>query len=186
MLTLPSPRKSVQTVHNTAHLEDSAIPSSALLSSVLKTIEVQFQKKGLLPVSAPHSFNPLWFTAETERNVFLWRQGKSLIDSDNYEFWIDVPKLIAKRIRQLQCSDSDNPFVNPLWGEANHTQALAELERDYLATFLELMDQVGSHAHALSRVGSELQREVCGGTLRVVLPSIHTTKEKSGVIADKE
>jgi hypothetical protein len=59
---------------------------------------------------------PLWFLAETERNIFLWRQGKSLDDVEDYEFWVDIPSLITKRRVQLESPQGLNPFTNPNWG----------------------------------------------------------------------
>ena len=95
-----------------------APPKGAILADVLKTLEVQFQRRGMLPSgteSGPGmAFHPLWFVAETERNVFLWRQGCSLIQQDEFEFWIDIEALISKRLNQLDSADPENPFLNPL------------------------------------------------------------------------
>lgn len=144
---------------------------SAVLWEVLHGVEVQLQRKGLLPQPAPTSFNPLWFLAQTERNVFLWRRGCSLIDQDRFEFWIDVPALLEKRRRQIEKGDANNPFTNPLWGEAAEDPALAQRECEYLDQFAELMLQAAAHAHALSIMGSEIQRQLSGARERVVLPA---------------
>jgi hypothetical protein len=166
--------KSAPCLTTTNKIEQSLpqkLPVSAVLWDVLRGIEMELQRKGLLSPPAPASFNPLWFVAETERNVFLWQKGCSLIDQDQFEFWIDIPKLVQKRIRQLERQDGNNPFTNPLWGQAEQDSSLVECEREYLEQFDELLSQIEGHAHALSIVGSEVQRELHGRRPRVVLPS---------------
>jgi hypothetical protein len=170
MLTPAKPLLGVQSVHKSAHFEDTALEPSAVLWEVLRTMETQLQRKGLLPSVTEGSFHPLWFLAETERNVFLWRRGRSLIDKDEFEFWIDVPRLVEKRLKQLESKDAANPFLNPLWGEAMSDPMLAENEKDYLLSLIEVLEHVGPHAHGLSKVGSEVRKELMGRVEKVVLP----------------
>lgn len=153
------------------------LPGSALLWDVLRGVEVQFQKKGLLSPPAPSSFNPFWFIAETERNVFLWQRGCSLSDMDRFEFWIDVPRLIQKRLRQLEKGDAANPFTNPHWGEQPCDPSFAQGECEYLEQLQELILQLGAHAHALSVIGSAVQRELQGVRERVLLPGARPRME---------
>lgn len=75
----------------------------------LKCLEEELIKKSLISLRSPF---PLWFLAETERNIFLWKNGESIIDKDNYEFLVDPNKLLEKRRKKLQTMHAieDNPF----------------------------------------------------------------------------
>ena len=168
-----SPAKSLlggNSLHSSAQKENSKLPNTAILWDVLRSMEGELQRKGLLPRTAQDLFNPLWFLAETERNVFLWRHGCGLTDKDRFEFWIDIPKLIEKRLKQLQSNDYSNPFINPLWEEPLQGSAISEQETEYLLTLIEVIGQIEGHAHALSHVGSELRKEFMGEVERVLLP----------------
>lgn len=154
----------------------SAIPETAIFADVLKTLETRLQLKGLLDSVRCSAFNPVWFLVETERNVFLWRCGYSLSQQSDFEFWVDVPRLIRKRLVQLEASDATNPFVNPLWEQEhgqnsrNLTKTL-EQETAYLRSFLEAAAKIMLHAHALSQVASLLAQELNGCEKpRVLLP----------------
>lgn len=145
----------------------------ALLLDALKTIEEQLQRRGMLPITYLHTFNPLWFQAETERNVFLWRSGYSLADEDEFEFWIDPQALLEKRLSLLNESDPKNPFVNPLWGLAPLDPESVRQEVDYLETLRSHLARIIGHASALSELGSELIQERDGFVRQtVVLPAI--------------
>ena len=146
----------------------------AVLLDVLRTLEQELQKRGFLDSGGESSFNPLWFVAETERNVFLWRRGCSLIQKDEFEFWIDVRALIEKRLSALDRYDPQNPFVNPLWGEPATSLDSVTRERAYLEAFLGKLETLHGHAYALCEVGSRVLRELCGEAAereRVLLPS---------------
>lgn len=146
------------------------VPANAVLLEVLKSIECELQRKGHLPPPTSHSFNPLWFLAETERNVFLWRSGLSLSQKDELEVWIEVKELIEKRLAVLDAGKGDdNPFVNPLWESSLTDPGVTDGERRYLNTLKELLEPIHRHAHALSVVGSLLQERV-GKRERVMLP----------------
>lgn len=146
------------------------LPANAILLGSLKTLELQLQKRGMIE-SPEKRFNPIWFVAETERNVFLWRRGCSLIQKDDFEFWVDLPRLIEKRLSQLSSCQADNPFVNPLWGVSVLDKQSAEQEAAYLRSFGEVTGKVSRHLHALSQVGSMLHREHHPAQERVILPS---------------
>ncbi len=166
----------------------SDIPERAIIAGVLKALEEEFQARGMLPTQknglASSAFNPVWFLVETERNIFLWRNGCSLIQQDEFEFWINAPALIDKRLKQLACGDLQNPFLNPAWdgdlkadgvGNSQVGSEMFRVEMDYLNTFLELINKIAPHAHALSQVGSMLGTESTGNEKpRVLLPKSST------------
>ena len=163
--------------------EDSVeIPSTAILASSLKTLELRLQQRGFLKPPRAEFFTPLWFLSETERNIFLWRRGESLIEQDNYEFWVDIRALIDKRIRQLESANPDNPLTNSIWEFYDETGSpdlsrdlmgsASQLEIDYLRSFLKLTGSIIVHAHALSQVGSMLENELHQSwRIRIVLPA---------------
>jgi hypothetical protein len=134
-------------------------PASAVLAEVLRTLELQFQKRGLVSEIEAGTFNPLWFLAETEKNIFLWRHGRSLIEQDDFEFWINVEALVEKRLRQLEKMDYDNPFINPLWEISLPDPEITNREKEYLSSFLDSFRKIYVHANALSRVANLLEQE---------------------------
>jgi len=152
------------------------IPESALLADVLRTLETQLQAKALVNSFRSGTFNPIWFLVETERNIFLWRNGYSLSRQCDFEFWVDLPALIAKRIRQIESGDPSNPFVNPYgdWNNSHADSLLSEAlkeEKEYLKSFLRSLESIMIHAHALSQAGSLLAQEIEGREKpRILLP----------------
>lgn len=151
-----------------------SVPTSAILMDALRSFEIQLQKRGMIDSPNAQIFNPIWFVAETERNVFLWRRGCSLIQQDEFEFWIDIDRLIEKRVEQLINCQSDSPFVNPLWGVSVLDKATAGREVEYLKSLQEIISKADDHLHALSRVSSMLQNELVPGSGEreiVVLPA---------------
>jgi hypothetical protein len=148
-------------------------PSDAVTIEVLKLMELHLQKRGLIPESVGTTFRYLWFVAETERNVFLWRNGLSIADANNFEFWIQVSDLIQKRLNQLASKDNENPFINPLWGAGTDSESSMETEKQYLEMFLEIFKRSAHHAHAICSMSKLLAKEVGsyqGPTVAVVLP----------------
>ena len=159
-----------QLLQSGAHI----LPKGCVLLGVLKSIENELRKREMLGISGQPT-TQLWFLAETERNIFLWRSGKSLDDQRNYSFWINVPALIKKRRYQLKKPQGLNPFTNPLWGIAAFEYKLVDQERDYLDSFEDLADSVLKHAEALSVASETIRSEVAPGSLQrppVVLPSV--------------
>lgn len=144
-----------------------------MLLTALKTLELELQKRHLVPSMTPGMFNPLWFAAETERNVFLWRSGCSLIQEDEFEFWVDVPRLITKRSMQLENSSPGNPFTNPFWSIASDDSRTAQEEISYLERFARVMGEIETLATALCSITARLQRLVNTGETkpRVILPA---------------
>ena len=158
------------------------LPAEAILFETLRTLEIQLHKRSIIAPQLWHSLNPLWFIAETERNVFLWRRSCSLIQQDEFEFWVDIPKLIEKRLAQLSSWQEDNPFVNPLWGISVLDKESSQREAEYLKVFAELASKISDHLHALSHIGSLLKREL--GTFNpnremVILPTERPTAQKN-------
>lgn len=137
------------------------LPQNAILLDSLKTLELQLQRRGIigLELGDVHFAQPIWFSAETERNIFLWRSGLSLADVENFEFWIDVEKLVEKRLTLLEGSTADNPFVNPLWGSNSVDPSTAKKEAEYLRSFMAVLSSIEAHANALSKVTSAILRD---------------------------
>lgn len=175
MNTSPRPIERKPVLRNNLRNADNIVqklPDGAVLTTVLKTIEIQLQKRGLLPITPLDAFNPVWFLAETERNIFLWRKGLSLDTAKDFEFWVDIPSLLSKRLRQLESGVDENPFINPLWGTGIHDEQSKQREINYIQSFKELLSKIHAHAHALSQVGALLEEELLGESAakKVVLP----------------
>lgn len=155
-LGTPAVHKIVQKLSESAQKP----PSDAVTIEVLKMMELHLQRRGLIPESVGSAFRYLWFVAETERNVFLWRNGLSISDASRFEFWIDVAELIEKRISQLDRGCEDNPFINPLWGSAEPTREASEKEKHYLEIFLEIYNRSAKQAHALCAMSKIISKEL--------------------------
>jgi hypothetical protein len=142
------------------------LPSNSILLGVLKSLESEFQRRGL----TQRTGHPLWFLAETERNVFLWRNGYSLENVKDFEFWIEPEKLINKRLLQLENPGIGNPFVNTGYASESSNPDVLQQEVDYLEDLSSRLVKIIEHAHALSIAGSE--------TLRDIAPTLYAPKEK--------
>jgi hypothetical protein len=166
------PYKNVQHCLKSAHTESK----QQVLLEILKTLEQQMLQRGIVTLDENLSFYPIWFLAETTRNIFLWRHGLSVGAADRFEFWIDVESLLEKRQEHLSRFDEENPFLNSLWGSAPANPATRDREFEYLELFSGHFETIQAHAHALSLVGSELMEEAVGavGLERVVLPEAST------------
>ena len=143
--------------------------SATMLAEMLRQMEEHLLTRGLLKKDPCSQFNPIWYLAETERNIFLWKKGCSIIQQDEFEFWVDIPQLINKRLDQLNNLDQSNPLVNPYWGLSAISEQDLEDERNYLNNFLTLITSVQNHIAAfceasLIALGQQLQRE------RIILP----------------
>jgi hypothetical protein len=166
-----------RTAHTTQKLRTNPeqIPSGSVLLGVLKTVETELRKRDLLG-SGDQACTPLWFLAETERNVFLWRSGKGLDDQRDYSFWVNILELISKRREQLRNPVGLNPFINPLWGSAPLNDQLVQNEFDYLECIEELAATVFKHAEALSHasetIRAELEHADIAKRICIVLPAI--------------
>lgn len=148
-------------------------PDGSILLGVLKSVETELRKRDLLGV--PHeSATPLWFLAETERNVFLWRNGKSIDDHRDFTFWVDVKALVTKRREQLHRNKGFNPFIHSMWSTLpEDTHAIAR-EHDYLDTIEELATSVFKHAEALSLASESIRLELAPDSkerVEIILPT---------------
>jgi hypothetical protein len=154
------------------HSDAQALPKGSVLLGVLKSVESELTKRELLGLKR-HNAIPLWFLAETERNIFLWRNGKSLDDQRDYTFWIDVGALITKRREQLKKPHGFNPFINPLGGSLPMDARSIEEEVEYLETFEDLSETILRQAEALSHASETIRIELSHGIdtrTAVVLP----------------
>lgn len=167
------PSRTRKNAHPPATIEQIK-EQGAFLIEVLKTVEIELQKRGLLKIPENGSFHPVWFLAETERNIFLWRSGCSIIEQDDFEFWIDVRGLIQKRLEALRTFDSENPFMNSMWGSPASSEEQVSGEKLYLSSFIKIIESIEDHANALCLVAQSALKELCKeATLRemVLLPA---------------
>lgn len=156
MLTPATPRQSAKSVRKNVR-QKSQIPSQAALLEVLKGTETRLQERGLLRYKG--SGHPLWFVAEMERNVYLWRNGHSLAEQERFEFWIDAPRLIEKRLGTLERATAENPFTNPLWG-LSPEPGDPEHEQEYLRSLRTTLHTLQLHLHGLSLIVSCVSADV--------------------------
>ena len=158
-------------------LSDSARqpPPDSVTIDVLRMMELHLQRRGLIPAAVGTNFRYLWFIAETERNIFLWRNSLSIEDARRFEFWVSVPDLIKKRLAKLDIGGDENPFVNPLWG-TTHGPGNSETEKHYLEIFLEIYERSSRHAHAISSMSRMICRELGRETAELVPVTIPRNK----------
>lgn len=152
-----------------SHEQRAKHSSPTMLAEMLRQMEEQLIARGLLRKNPASQFNPVWYLAETERNIFLWKNGCSIIQLDEFEFWVDIPQLISKRLEQLNNFDKSNPLINPHWGLSTISEQDLEEEKNYLNNFLNLVSVVQDHLAAfceasLMALGQQMQKE------KVVLP----------------
>ncbi|RIL06850.1 MAG: hypothetical protein DCC75_10500, partial [Proteobacteria bacterium] len=145
-----------KTVHSSSK-DAHTSAKRGILADVLSTLEHELQRRGLVQKPALGTHTPLWFIVETEINVCLWRKGLSLENRDNFEFWVDIPRLISKRILQLSEIDPANPFSNPAWGQEDGAASGAESsthEVRYLEALVQAIVPISDHLEALSEAAS--------------------------------
>lgn len=130
-----------------------------VLLGILKSIENELRGREFLGFAGTIP-TPLWFLAETERNVFLWRSGQSLDDARKYSFWVEINALIDKRRDQLQNPQDHNPFINPLWGIGSIDSTIVDNELDYLDLLEDLSPTVFKRGETLSRASESLRLEM--------------------------
>jgi len=148
------------------------LSTGCVLLGILKSIENELRKREHLWSSGTPP-TPLWFIAETERNIFLWRTNQSLDDARKYSFWVDIRGLITKRREQLSRPQDSNPFTNPLWGSGALDPSLVERERDYLDALEDLIPIAFRKAEALSRASESLRLEIDPDAVRtaIIIPA---------------
>ena len=136
----------MQIMHTKLRKKVRTPPPGTMLFEILQPVEQELYSRGLLGAPHPHT-TPLWFLAETERNVFLWRRGHSIADHSRYSFWVDLHALIVKRKAQLRRSRGCNPFVGCGTPEP-HYAAVQECE--YLELFEDAAHSIIHYASAVS------------------------------------
>lgn len=147
---------SAQIIHNRPRKDVYHPPVGSVLLGVLKSVEQELSSRELLGIAQAHA-TPLWFLAETERNIYLWRQGYSIEDQHLFSFWIDIRALIAKRKSQLHKTKGSNPFI--AFGNPNTVTASAQ-EAEYLEIFEELSSTIIHYAEAVSRASRDIIKDL--------------------------
>lgn len=172
-LETPPPEQPAESVQE-LRSHGTNLSTGLVLLGILKSIENELRRRELIAKTGSPP-TPLWFLAETERNIFLWRNSRSLDDARLYSFWIDIASLIEKRREQLETPQDHNPFINPLWGTAPLDASLVQNETDYLDDLEDLLPTVFRRAESLSRVSEALRQEMAPEIERedVVIPLSH-------------
>lgn len=158
----------MQIMHTGESKTEHPCPHSAVLLGILKAVETELRTRDLLGADAALA-TPLWFLAETERNIFLWRHGKSIDNARDFSFWVDTKALIHKRRSQLSRNCGFNPFIN-----VTPCSGGIESENRYLDTVEELAERIFTRAHELSHASESVRASVSRRTLAqpsVLLPT---------------
>ncbi len=176
MVMRPAQAPSPHTFAQSVHVPEQSLPRNAVQLSVLKPLEELLRSRGLLPAPIAHRVHPLWFLAETARNVFLWRAGLSLLDQDRFDFWVDPTALAKQQIERIARATEASPFDTPRWGLEDAACAPQRDQERYFNTFLELLHRVEDHAHALGRIAGLVCKEMGqeDARIRVLLPVIRS------------
>lgn len=136
-----------------------SLGSGVILLGILKSVEQELRSRQLVG-DPTQDATPLWFIAETERNVYLWRNGKSLDERAQYTFWIDIRALIAKRREQLRRSRGFNPFINSMTTLGTNESPGVHAEQQYLDCLEDLASSIFKHAEALSHASESVRLEL--------------------------
>lgn len=182
MLTQPLPQLPDQLLRSIVHPLNTAPPRGTVLVDLLPQIERRIAAARNLPTGCGSLFNPLWYFADMERNVFLWHHGLELDQKRLFEFWIDPAALLAKRLRQISEPSNDNPFTNPVWGSDKSDPELTRREQQYLLGLESGILPELVKMHAISIASSALARELgAAAAHRIILPcgSGETARSKS-------
>lgn len=140
--------------------KQESLPNNAILLSIFKTIEIQFQDKGFLP-KLNSNVEPLWVFAEKEKDNYLWRKGSSISSSTNVEFWIDIKKLCEKKLKQIELSQEGFEVLHSgISSEALKEPSLLIQEMEYLKALIQASSKIEKHASALSHAGVILENEI--------------------------
>jgi hypothetical protein len=162
--TSTSAHISAYSLHKNVRTSRMQLSKNTLLLDSIKVFEDELVKRRVLDRGDSY---PLWFTAETERNTFLWRNGESLDSTDNFEFWFDIPKLIDKRLKGSLSSSVTTICLSTSGQRDNEYKYLNELKRQFL--------RAGSHIHVISLVTrlayEDVDEEAPERTL-VILPGV--------------
>lgn len=143
---------------------------------LLKSVERELVGRKMISGPAPSC--PLWFLANLERDLFLWRSGRSVADKREFEFWVNPHALIQKRIDQL-CGSGRVLFPQSLFGSNSDDSDTIRDEIDYLEELGDRLSSVQNHLEALSSAISIVLNSICAQSERnkVVLPFKRPTIE---------
>lgn len=145
--------------YKSAHRSSVTIPPTAISAGMLKPLEVELQKRGLLRLPKSGPIAPLWFLAETEKNIYLWRNGLSILDAGDFDFLIDLKAIMEKRMAQLEAGDESNPLVNKNWALDDSAGLDVEEEIAYIESFIDATIDMVPHLSALSQVARIMEEE---------------------------
>ncbi len=137
--------------------------SGVILLGILKSVEQELRTRELVGDPAQEA-TPLWFIAETERNVYLWRNGRSIDDRAEYTFWVNIPALIAKRREQLRRNKGFNPFITSMANPGGEESQGIQAEHHYLDCLEDLAGSILKHAEALSHASESVRLELAPST----------------------
>jgi hypothetical protein len=154
------------------HKNVQSADSGIILLGILKSVEQELRGRQLIGDPSQDA-TPLWFIAETERNVYLWRNGKSIDERSQYTFWIDIRALIEKRREQLRRSRGFNPFINSMSTVGTNSSLGVQAENQYLDCLEDLASSVFRHAEVLSHASESVREELfpsCPLRAAVTLP----------------
>lgn len=133
--------------------------AGVILLGILKSVEQELRTRELVGDPAQEA-TPLWFIAETERNVYLWRNGKSIDDRAQYTFWVDINALIAKRREHLRRNRGFNPFINSMAPPGADESHAIQAEHQYLDCLEDISGSIFKHAEALSHASESVRLEL--------------------------
>ena len=139
-------------------LKNISMPMDAIKVHILKALENQLVKRGVLPVSG-NTVTPLWFCAETEERLYMWRTGTSIANKHRFSFWVRPPNLIEKRSSHLRRLREDEQEQFSLSCLSPPLGKCLEAEELYLNCLSETIKPLLSHSHALSKVETTIIEE---------------------------
>ncbi len=159
-------------IERARHFTTHRVPAYPVSLEALKLTEEQLRRRALIAHSSSEDFYPLWFLAETERNVFLWQHHFSLSDMSLFHFSIDIDALIEKRMRHISSGNSFNSLDDG-FDQASSTQGWRNnRERDYLRSLQQTLQPLMPHLSALSSTISDLENSnpASAEAINLVLP----------------
>lgn len=162
-ISIESETLTTQNVRSAPHKNVHPSGSGIILLGILKSVEQELRTRELVGDPAQEA-TPLWFIAETERNVYLWRNGRSIDDRAEYTFWVNIPALIAKRREQLRRSKGFNPFITSMTNLGGNESQGVYAEHHYLDSLEDLAGSIFKHAEALSHASESVRLELAPST----------------------
>ncbi len=172
-------------MRDTAHKIVHSPGSGVILLGILKSVEQELLMREFVG-DPEQQATPLWFIAETERNVFLWRSGKSLDERSEFIFWVDIPALICKRRAQLERNRGFNPFIQSKIGPQSHDEQATQTEKLYLERIEDMISTIFVHAEALSHASESIRLELVPNSSRRAAVTLPATPPQAGLPRSKE